>query len=86
MSKLALGISIGHDRSAAVVKDGILLGVVAQERLDRKKHSNSSFLAFECMDKLLNYLQISIHEIDCIGFSGSELDEDFNAGYLIQNF
>lgn len=86
MSRLALGISIGHDRSAAVVKDGVLLGVTAQERLDRIKHSNSSFLAFECIDKLLNYLQISIHDIDCIGFSGSELDEDFYAKYLLQNF
>ncbi|MEC7583924.1 MAG: carbamoyltransferase C-terminal domain-containing protein [Planctomycetota bacterium] len=34
-----LGINMGHDRSAAVVKDGEIVVAIEQERLDRIKHS-----------------------------------------------
>ena len=74
MSKTALGISIGHDRGAAVIQDGKLLGALAQERIDRIKHSSSSSLAFDCIDKLLKYLKITIHDIDCIGFSDQKYE------------
>lgn len=84
MSKTALGISIGHDRGAAVIQDGKLLGALAQERLDRIKHSSSSSLAFECIDKLLKYLKITIHDIDCIGFSGAELDNELYMNHIMR--
>lgn len=38
----ALGIHIGHDRCAALVKNGELQASLAQERIDRIKHSDSS--------------------------------------------
>lgn len=34
-----LGINMGHDRSAAMVKDGEIVVAIEQERLDRNKHS-----------------------------------------------
>ncbi|MFP6668343.1 MAG: carbamoyltransferase C-terminal domain-containing protein [Pirellulales bacterium] len=39
MSNYHLGINMGHDRSAAVVRDGEIVIAIEQERLDRKKHS-----------------------------------------------
>ena len=77
MTKTVLGVNIGHDRSAAIVQNGKLLGALAQERIDRIKHSSGSFLAFECINKLLDYLGMTIHDIDCIGFSGAELEDEF---------
>lgn len=86
MGKTALGISIGHDRGVAVIQDGKLLGALAQERIDRIKHSSNSTFAFECIDKLLNYLKISIHDIDCIGFSGAELDNELYMNHIMNTF
>lgn len=84
MSKTALGINIGHDRGAAIIQDGKLLGSVTQERIDRIKHSSGSFLAFDCIDKLLNYLGMTIHDINCIGFSGAELEDKIYMDYILQ--
>ncbi len=39
MSDYHLGINLGHDRAAALVKDGEIVVAVHQERLDRLKHS-----------------------------------------------
>lgn len=39
MSAFHLGINLGHDRSAAIVKDGEIVVAIQQERLDRYKHS-----------------------------------------------
>lgn len=39
MEKYHLGINLGHDRSAALVKGGAVCTAIQQERLDRYKHS-----------------------------------------------
>lgn len=39
MSQYHLGINLGHDRSAALVRDGEVIVAIHQERLDRRKHS-----------------------------------------------
>ena len=83
--RIALGINIGHDRSAAIIKNGEVLGVVAQERIDRIKHSSGALIAFECIDKLLQYVHLTFNEIDCIGFSGGELDNSTYIDYLSQS-
>ena len=37
-SALHLGLNLGHDRAAALVRDGRLLAALEEERLDRNKH------------------------------------------------
>ena len=39
MGQLHMGINMGHDRSVAVVEDGVIRVAIEQERLDRIKHS-----------------------------------------------
>ncbi len=39
MSHYHLGLNLGHDRSAALVRDGEVVVAIHQERLDRLKHS-----------------------------------------------
>jgi len=39
MTQYHLGINLGHDRSAALIKDGAICCAIQQERLDRYKHS-----------------------------------------------
>ena len=80
MSKISLGINIGHDQGAAIVKDGKLLGAIAQERIDRIKHSASIRPPFAAVDALLRYTQIAITDVDCIGFSSTAIHiEDLQA-------
>lgn len=60
---------MGHDRSVSVVCDGKLLGSLAAERVDRKKHSISSKIPFETIDTLLSYLCIDIYTIKYVGIT-----------------
>ena len=39
MSRYHLGINLGHDRSAAIIRDGEIIAAIHQERLDRRKNS-----------------------------------------------
>lgn len=39
MQEYHLGINLGHDRSAAIVRDGRIVTAIQQERLDRRRYS-----------------------------------------------
>lgn len=67
--KIALGIHIGHDRCACLIKDGKVIAALAQERLDRIKHSQSMSIPYETIDALLQYCNLKISDISCIGLS-----------------
>lgn len=69
MKNISLGIHMGHDRSVSVVCDGELLGSLAAERVDRRKHSISSKIPFETIDTLLSYLCIDIYTIKYVGIT-----------------
>lgn len=68
--KIALGIHVGHDRCACIIKDGEVIAALANERIDRIKHSQSLRIPFETIDILLRYCHINIDDIDVIGLSG----------------
>jgi len=83
---ISLGINIGHDQGAAVVKDGILIGAIAQERINRIKHSASTKIPFVAIDAILNYLKLNIHDIDCIGFSSTAVNINDLKKYVADGF
>jgi carbamoyltransferase len=68
-SGLVLGVHIGHDRSAALVKNGRLVAHVAQERLDRVKMSSGSRIPFQAILAALGQTGYTIHDVDAVGFS-----------------
>lgn len=62
-----LGVSCYyHDSSAALVKDGKLVGAVQEERFTRKKHDTS--FPINSINYLLKSQEITIGDIDYIGF------------------
>src|SRR5947209_4089746 len=63
------GLHIGHDRGAAILCNGELIGHLAQERLDRKKNSMGSTLPYEALDRLLGYLRLDVAQMDAIGLT-----------------
>ena len=68
-SKAVLGVHIGHDRGAAVVANGRLVGALAQERVDRRKHSPSPEIPYQAIDSLLRYLRMPFERIAAVGVS-----------------
>jgi carbamoyltransferase len=64
-----LGIHIGHDRGASVVSDGTLVASVAEERLDRRKHSNSPELPVRSIEAVLSSARISASDLSAVGIS-----------------
>ena len=50
-----LGIHIGHDRGACLVRSGKILVAISEERLDRIKYSCSSEIPYLSIQYCLNY-------------------------------
>jgi carbamoyltransferase len=69
VGRYTAGLHIGHDRGAAIVCDGELIGHLPQERLDRKKHSAGSKLPLEALDCLLSYLRLDVSQMAAIGLT-----------------
>lgn len=91
----SLGIHIGHDRCAALVKNGRLIASLAQERIDRIKHSDSSEIPYAVIDALFNYCKIDISMINYIGFTFSSVNtyelvqyyrEELESHYHVNSF
>ena len=64
---IILGLSCYyHDSSACIIKDGVIVTAIAEERLSRIKHDNGFPLKsiIHCLDTL----GIAINEVDCIAF------------------
>lgn len=74
--KYILGIHVGHDRAVALIQDGIVIGNIAQERLDRIKHSRSIELPYDAINALLKYNHITIKDISCVGLSGDAMEKE----------
>lgn len=74
MRNISLGLHMGHDRSVAIIENGMIIGALAAERIDRKKHSISAKIPFETIDKLLAYLEISINDIKYVGITYAAVD------------
>lgn len=85
MDNISLGIHMGHDRSVSVVCNGKLIGSLAAERIDRKKHSVSSKIPYETIDVLLDYLKIDIKTIKYVGITHASVNiENLNRIYTDQ--
>ena len=72
----ALGVHVGHDRGAALVSDGQLVAQIAEERLDRKKHSNSPDLPLKSIKAVLESGGVRPADLGIAGisFTNSEID------------
>jgi carbamoyltransferase len=69
-----LGLNMGHDGSAAVVRDGKLVAALSRERLSRKK--KQSGVSVEMIDYVLSIANAKMEDIDCIAFAVYDYDPD----------
>lgn len=66
---LSLGVNIGHDRGAALVRDGEIVCAVSLERLDRNKHSIGVLLPYQAMEYCLNAGNCKYTDLDVLVFN-----------------
>ena len=64
-----LGISDGRDAAAALVVDGVLVGAIEQERLDRKRHSGAFPSA--AIDCVLDLGGVRARDVDRVVLGGA---------------
>jgi carbamoyltransferase len=69
MGNHALGVHIGHDRGAALVSDGELVAQIAEERLDRRKHSPSPELPLRSIRAVLDLSAVRAEDLGVVGIS-----------------
>lgn len=81
---ISLGIHVGHDRGAALIKDGELVGAIAEERLDRVKFSHSTEIPFKSIDALLKYHNIVFDDIDNIGITFAAVNIEVLKRYYLE--
>ena len=73
-----LGIHIGHDSSAAIVKDGKIIADVQEERFSRVKHSNNAPL--KAIEFCLKKVEISnINDVDYVSYSWEKTSKETKA-------
>jgi carbamoyltransferase len=72
----ALGVHIGHDRGAALVSNGELVAQIAEERLDRRKHSNSPDLPLKSITAVLDIAGIRPADIGVAGICYTNVEID----------
>ena len=76
---ITLGFSVGHDKGAAIIKDGKLLVAITQERLTRIKNDGAysgGSLPLESIQYCLNYLNLTFKDINLFVYSTTELVDD----------
>jgi carbamoyltransferase len=69
LPRISLGIHIGHDRGAALVREGELVAQMSEERLDRIKHSNSPKLPYKSIRAVLKIAGTTPDRLGSIGLS-----------------
>jgi len=83
------GVRAGYqDVSTVLVKDGKVIYAIAEERLNRKKHSAGQ-LPFYGINEALKFANISIQDIDIIATHGSTWGEEYEKvlrEYITYNF
>ncbi len=86
MNVWSLGIHIGHDRGACLVKNGKVIVAISQERLDRIKHTRSVSLPYEAIDAVLKYCNIEPKQVNCVGLSADAMESESIISIFKQEF
>ena len=75
---IVLGIHVGHDSSAAIVKDGQIIADVQEERFSRVKHSGN--VPVKSIEYCLEVCGLeNINDVDMIGFSWNHTPKRLSA-------
>jgi len=81
---IILGIHIGHDSCAALIKDGEIISDVQEERFSRVKHSNN--VPIKSIQYCLDYSKLkNINDVDYIVFSQKKIPQKARVLFGLEN-
>jgi carbamoyltransferase len=76
---IVLGFSVGHDKGAAIIRDGKVVVAITQERLTRVKNDGAyqgGSLPLESLVYCLSEANVTIDDLDLIVYSTTEIHDD----------
>jgi len=76
---IVLGFSVGHDKGAAIIRDGKVVVAITQERLTRVKNDGAyqgGALPLESLVYCLSEANVTIDDLDLIVYSTTEIHDD----------
>ena len=68
---LVLGVHDGHNSSAALVRDGVLLCAIGEERLNLQKHAYG--YPSNAIKEVLRVTQVDVSSIDAVAMSSASI-------------
>lgn len=75
---IVLGFSVGHDKGAALIKDGVVLIGITQERLSRVKNDGAyqgGIIPLESILYCLNEYKYTLDDVDLLVYSTTEITD-----------
>jgi len=75
-----LGLQLGHDGSACVIKDGAITSAIATERITKRKKDRG--VTLEALDYVLNDSDICLEDVDFVALCNWFWDEDLEGNEL----
>ena len=75
-----LGLHLGHDATAALIKDNRLVSIIERERLTRKKYDRG--FNPQMVDECLKLGNIDFNDLDYVTISLCSGDAEYNGLYL----
>lgn len=76
---IVLGFSIGHDKGAAIIRDGKVIVAITQERITRIKNDGAyqgGVVPFESIMYCLSNANVTVDDLDLIVYSSTEIHDD----------
>ncbi len=76
---IVLGFSVGHDKGAAIIRDGKVVVAITQERLTRIKNDGAyqgGTLPLESLVYCLSEANVTMDDLDLIVYSTTEIHDD----------
>ena len=77
---IVLGLHLGHNATVSLSRDGLIIGLLSQEKLNDIK--NSAAFPSESIKALLNELNLSYNDIDEIAIAGEHIHPQYCYDYL----
>lgn len=76
---IVLGFSVGHDKGAAIIRDGKIAVAISQERITRVKNDGGyqgGTIPLESIMYCLNEVKITWDDLDLVTYSTTEIEDD----------
>ena len=76
---IVLGFSVGHDKGAAIIRDGKVVVAISHERITRIKNDGGyqgGSIPLESIMYCMNEANVTFDDLDLVAYSSTEIHDD----------